>query len=554
MKKYYSKTTLFCIWLFIGIITFQACVKEKINLNQAGNSSISPQYAGPLVYSSLTLADIMSKANKNGQIVDSAGFLILVYKGNLFSLPATSIVPNPMPAQNPVTLSYGLTAADAVAINAMPAGSSYSIQDSSLINFQPGGTTQINTLNCKTANLGINLNYTIEHSATIKVTIPGATLAGVPFTQTIPVTVPVPYIGAINIAENYSLNGYTIDMTNGGTTHNEIKVLYDVIISQSTNPTNAGDAISFTETFSNVAYNSIIGYLGQQSLSPATADTVPVTIFQNSNSVLGGATIHIVNPSIIMSLTNSYGLPIDASFTLLDGYTPGQSLMPINYIGSPNPLSPLVIPEPATIGQNATNSFTLTNGNSNIYTLINNFPKNVIYNVTAQSNPAGPVYTNFITDTRQFDVNMELNLPLHGTVTNFMFQDTVKYSFNLNTNNVESITVRTYINNGFPLNVGMSIVFVDSAYNVIDSLIPHANQLIMPSAGIGSNGIVTTATQNTVDFTIPSSVIPQLNKVKYILMSATVNSINNGTTNVKIYDYYNLDIKLGVNVQLYLKF
>ena len=499
------------------------------------------------------MADIMSKANKNGQVTDSAGLLILVYKGNLFSLPATSVVPNPMPAQTPVNISYSLSVVDAAAISALPPASTYTITDSSLINFQPGGTTQINTLNCKTATLGINLNYGIEHSASIKVTIPGATLGGVPFTQTIPVTVPVPYTGPINVAETYSLNGYTIDMTNGGTTHNEIKVLYDIVISQSTNPTNVGDAVSFTETFSNVAYNSIIGYLGQQFLSPNT-DTVPVTIFQNSSSILGGAIIHIVNPSIKISLTNSYGLPINANFNLFDGYTPGQPLMPINYTGSPNPLSPLVIPEPATIGQNATNSFTLTNGNSNINTLINNFPKNVIYNVTSQSNPTGLVYTNFITDTSQFDVNLELDLPLHGTVTNFMFQDTVKYNFNLNTNNVEAITVRTYISNGFPLDVDMSIVFVDSAYNVIDSLIPHAKQLVMPSASIGSNGIVTTATQNTADFTIPSSVIPQLNKVKYILMGATVNSINNGTTNVKIYDYYNLDIKLGVNVQLYIKF
>jgi len=438
-----------------------------------------------------------------------------------------------------------------VALNLLTGSNTYTIKDSSLINFQPGGGTQINTLNCKTATLGINLNYGIEHNAVINISIPAATLGGVPFSQSIPVT----YTGSpVNITETYTLNGYTIDMTDRGTTHNSLNVFYNITISPSSNPTNVGDAVSFTETFSNVAYNSIIGYLGQQFLSPNT-DTVPVTIFQNSTSILGGAIIHIVNPSIKVFLTNSYGLPINANFNTFEGYTPGQPVMPINYTGvPPSPLNPLVIPEPATIGQNATNSFTLTNGNSNINTLINNFPKNVIYNVSSQSNPAGPVYTNFITDTSQFNVNLELDLPLHGTVTNFMFQDTVKYSFNLNTSNVEAITVRAFISNGFPLDVDMSIVFVDSSYNVIDSLIPHAKQLIMPSAAIGSNGIVTTATQNTADFTIPSSVIPQLNKVKYILMGATVNSINNGATNVKIYDYYNLDIKLGVNVQLYLKF
>jgi len=100
MKQYYSKTTFFFVGLLTVILSFQSCVKEKIDVTKSGNSSINPQYAGALVYSSLTMADIMSKANKNGQIADSAGFLILVYKGNLFSLPATSVVPNPMPAQS----------------------------------------------------------------------------------------------------------------------------------------------------------------------------------------------------------------------------------------------------------------------------------------------------------------------------------------------------------------------------------------------------------------------------------------------------------------------
>jgi hypothetical protein len=554
MKKYFYKLSPLYMLLVVGLTTFQACVKEKINLNESGNNSISPQYAGPLVYSSLTMADIMSKANKNGQIVaDSTGFLTLVYKGNLFSLPATSIVSNPMPAQNPVNMNYALTAADASAINALPAGNNYSILDSSLISFSPGGTTQINTLNCKTANLAININYGIANNALIKVTIPGATLSGVPFTQNILVN----YGGTLPVIvnENYSLNGYKIDMTNGGTTHNEIKVLYDIIVYQSsTNTASAGNAVSFTETFSNVGYNSIIGYLGQQFLSPNT-DTVPITIFQNSTSIFGpNATFYVKNPLIKVSLTNSYGLPINANFDLFDGYTPGQPLIPIT--GAP---SPLIIPEPVAIGQNATNSFSLTTTNSNVSTLINNFPKNVIYNVASQSNPAGPVYTNFITDTSQFNVNLEVDLPLYGYASDFVFQDTVKYSFGLNTNNVESITVRAFITNGFPLNVDISIVFVDSAYHVIDSLIPHAKQLVIPSAGVNTvTGLVTNSTQNTTDFPIPSSVIPQLNNVKYILMSAVVNTSNSGSTtpppNVKIYNYYSLDISLGVDVKMLLKF
>jgi hypothetical protein len=387
--------------------------------------------------------------------------------------------------------------------------------------------------------LALSLNYTIKDNAVIKITIPGATLGGVAFTQTIPVT----YSGSpVVINQNYSLNGYKIDMTNGNTTHNVIKIKYDVIVAKASTYVSAlGDGISFTQTFNNVTYSSIIGYLGQQSLSPNAADTVPITIFQNSTTIGGpNVSFQIVNPSIKVFLTNSYGLPITASFNTFEGYTPTPSLNTYTITGS---------------GQSAVGSFTLNNSNSNIVSLINNFPKNVIYNVNSQSNPLGPVYSNFITDTSQFSVDMEIDLPLFGRVKDFEFQDTVNYTFDMPTDMIKSIAVRAYIDNGFPIDVGMRLAFVDSAYNVIDELVNPVYQVIMPSANIDANGKVTTPSINTRDFVIPNSVIPQLSKVKHILIGAVANSFNNASgTNVKIYNFYHLDVKIGVNVEMYLKF
>jgi hypothetical protein len=547
MKKHYYSLSTFYVLLLFSVTIFQGCIKEKIDLNKGGNSSISPQLAGALIYSSITIKDIMNNTNKNGQLTtDSTGFITLVYKGNLFSLKAADVVT--IPAQTPVTDNATLSAANVVALNALPMGSTITFSDSSLVNFQTGGGTQVDILNCKTATLVLNLNYTIKDNAVIKITIPGATLGGVAFTQTIPVT----YAGSpVNITTNCVLDGYKIDMTNGNTTHDVIKIKYDIIITKSTNtPSTVGDGASFTETFNNVTYNSIIGYLGQQFLSPNT-DTIPITIFKNS-IIGGGATFTIVNPLIKVFLTNSYGLPISAHFNTFEGYSPGQPTTAIT--GAPNPIP---IPVPATIGQSAVDSFKLDNSNSNIVSLINNFPKNVIYNVSSQSNPLGPVYSNFITDTSQFKIDMEIDLPLYGSVKNFTFQDTIAYSFDTTIfplQNIKSITLRAYINNGFPIDVGMRLAFVDSVYNVIDELINPQYQLVMPSASIGANGMVTTPTPSSHDFTIPSSVIPQLNKVRHILIAAQANTINNGNTNVKIYDFYYIDVKIGVNVQMLLKF
>jgi hypothetical protein len=554
MKKLYSSLNAFSILLLLSLTIFQGCIKDKIDLNKSGNNSISPQFAGALVYSSLTIKDILAQTNKNGQLTtDSTGFITLVYKGNLFSLKAADVLT--IPAQPPVTANTTLSATDAAALNLLPQTQTLTFSDSSLIIFQTTDATQkIDKLNCKTATLALNLNYTIKDDAKIIVTIPGAKNSlGAVFTQTIQVH----YTGSpVTVNNSYLLDGYTIDMTNGNTTHNTIKILYNVIVTKTTNSiSSAGDGASFTETFSNVNYNSIIGYLGQHFLSPNT-DTVPITIFKN-NIFTNGATFNIVNPLIKVFLTNSYGLPINAHFNTFEGYSPSTASTPsttYTITGAPNPIP---IPTVAVLGQTAVDSFKLDNSNSNIITLINNFPKNVIYNVSAQSNPAGPVYNNFITDTSQFKIDLELDLPLYGSVKNFTFQDTVPYSFPDSTQlkYIKSVTVRAYIDNGFPIDVGMRIAFVDTFYNVIDELINPTYQLIMPSASVGANNMVTAPTSGTHDFIIPSSIIPKLSKVKHILIGAVANTYHVGSgANVKIYDFYHLDVKIGVNVQFYLKF
>src|SRR6185437_2314937 len=180
MKKHNTLLRTFYVLLLLSTTIFQGCVKDKIDLNKSGNNSISPQLAGALVYSSLTIKDILNKTNKNGQLTtDSTGFITLVYKGNLFSLKAADVVT--IPAQTPVTANVSLSVAEVAALNTLPNGSSITVSDSSLVNFQTGGGAQVDILNCKTATLALNLNYNIKDNAVIKITIPGATLNGIAF-------------------------------------------------------------------------------------------------------------------------------------------------------------------------------------------------------------------------------------------------------------------------------------------------------------------------------------------------------------------------------------
>jgi len=138
MKKHYYSLSTFYVLLLLSVTIFQSCIKDKIDLNKSGNNSISPQLAGALVYSTITMKDIMKNTNKNGQLTtDSTGFITLVYKGNLFSLKAADVVT--IPAQTPVTDNMTLSAANVAALNALPPNQTITFSDSSLVNFQTGG-------------------------------------------------------------------------------------------------------------------------------------------------------------------------------------------------------------------------------------------------------------------------------------------------------------------------------------------------------------------------------------------------------------------------------
>jgi hypothetical protein len=144
---------------------------------------------------------------------------------------------------------------------------------------------------------------------------------------------------------------------------------------------------------------------------------------------------------------------------------------------------------------------------------------------------------------------MELNIPLDGGAWNFIISDTIPFDLQGNSlENVDAIMLRNYVNNGFPMDIGINIDFVDSLYNVKHTLSPGvAYADVIPSASIDvSNGKVTQSTKKTTDFMLNKTQIGYLSTVKYIIVRGKANTTNNGIPNVKIYADYKLDLRMGI--------
>jgi hypothetical protein len=249
-----------------------------------------------------------------------------------------------------------------------------------------------------------------------------------------------------------------------------------------------------------------------------------------------------------MTISNSYGIPIDATIAQLDAYTPGA--VPFQVTGYPSPL-PLKSPGMNQIGQTLVGFFTLNNANSNLATIIKKVPQSFIYKIDSKTNPNGATHNNFILDSSRFKVDMEVELPLWGTAKDFVLIDTIDFKLEEDlTTEIESATIRSYNSNGFPMDVAMQVYFADSLYKPIDSLVvPY--QLILKSAIVNpASGKVVAPTEKIYDATLTQARAKKLKTAKYLLVKANATTTSGGNTNVKIYANYKIDLKLGVQAQI----
>jgi hypothetical protein len=528
-------------------VLFQSCVKKTIELDKLGDQQWQPNLAAPLIYTSLSIADIVTKAGANGSvIIGSDKFCTLIYQGNLFSFMAKDLFVLPPQVY---TQTVNLSAAQ---IGTFTTNGSVTVNFTQTINFNSGTLSpQVDSLIYKSGILTDSIVSDFGHNATIVITIPTATKAGIPFSQTLNVT----YAGSTPVISTNSvdLSGYKFDMTNGGTTNNQFKINYAITIkSSSASPVTTANTITIVQKCPNPLFSKIFGYIGQQSLVPASKDidTVAISIFKNS--FLGG-TFTLDSIRVKFILYNSFGVPIKADLLQFKTFTPPATTS-ANIIASPLPIQS---PNFTQIGQTLKDSASFDNAtNPNLLTEINLRPQNTIYQVSAQANPAGKS-PNFIIDTSRVKVDMEVQLPLYGIAKNFKVVDTVKdFKLDITSDNayIQKLTLRAYVANGFPTDAAIQVIFTDSLYAPVDSLFAPS-QLILPS-GTVSNGKVIAPSQRTTDCTFDKARIDNLKKTRRALVVGLISTYKDNTGTyapVKIYSDYKLDLKLGVQSLLNIK-
>jgi hypothetical protein len=361
-------------------------------------------------------------------------------------------------------------------------------------------------MSLKSCLLALNLISGFQHQLLVNISIPGARKNGVPFSTE--VNIPAAGGSPITRGANFSLAGYRINLNQNGVP-NRLKINFGLKIIKTNNTIQPGqDNLGIVMSLSNISFRNLFGSIGQQSLSP-DIDTIPITLFNNS---LMGGSIAFQNATLGINISNAFGLPIEGEFQQIEGYNPISST-PVTPLLSSVLNNSLPIAIPTQIGQTATSSLGLGTGNSNINQVLANLPRFLIYKINAQSNPPPPAtqMQNFIEDSSRFKVDLDINIPLEGTLKNLIFQDTIIFKFK-EVEELQSLGLKLSLTNGFPVESKVQVYFADSLGSLVDSLLE--DNVVLAAAPVGSNGRVTAPTEKNTEINYPAEKISRLGRVR----------------------------------------
>lgn len=531
--------------ILLTLLVITACYKDKFDFSKLSNNiNWNPNLAVPAIHSSLTIRDLLQDYDSTEVFVnDQTGFLYLMYHNQVFSMPASNLVtiPDQSFADN-FTGSEFTSQGFPVPNSPVTVSKNYTHQMSLGM-----GTDAFDSLTIKSATFNLSVTSSFLHTGSMTITFPTMKKNGIPYSKTVNINIDD---GTFTYTNSFTdVAGYNIDLTNP--TFNQIPATLDLTLVRTTgNAVIATHQCDVSLSFTEIDYSILWGNIGQRPV-PVQEDTVNIKLFNNT---INGE-IYLMDPRFRLFLRNSFGVPLGINFNDFKIYSSITNTY--NPYTFPPAYNNLVIAAPVTPGQTVTTTILLDTTNfPEIRSIISEFPRFVYLQTNALTNPPPTTQYNFITDTSHISVDLEVELPMWGRAKWWALQDTLDFNFSdyfkdsvPDLSNIDWFKFRTNITNGMPTEVGVQIYLTDTLYNIIDSIYGPQNMEIIASGILGTSGKVIASTKKISEVYFTGTRLVQLLNVKKALVRGYINTTNNGSTNVRFYEEYAIDVKVGVQIQ-----
>jgi len=524
MKRFYLISAL-------ALMVFAGCIKKgDLNFNNLQYTNWSPNWALPFVSTSLTLQNMLN----SGTVISTSsnGLLTLNYAAPSYSVQASSFIS--IPDQHFSTPGFAL----GVPIASLPTGQTVSDSSSGSFSYVDSNGTQLEHLMLKGGRFHIHLVSGYPENVSLQVTFPNITNNGTPLTTNADI-----YYSANYADASVDLSGYTLDMTNGGTTQNYLAYKIAFTLSGTGQPISATDSLWAAMEFTGLKFGFIDGYLGHY-VCYLPDDTVNVGILNKSVT----ANVKLLDPKINMNFTSSFGVTVAAQLDSVYGYSTIT-----NAIDTVQVPAMTIQGESAPGAPPAVTNWTDDTTNSNLRNIFSPVPSYMIYNGHLTINPSGTHKYNFVYDTSTITIGASISLPACFQIVQLALQDTMQMLMPADTNILTSVNFAVQVVNSFPVYAAVQLYFTDSNYVILDSLINPVKgsspyYLISPAA-VNSQGIVTSSSTQTTNFIMTQARYTAIaSRIRHGIVRG--NLLTSGNSFIQLFSTDHLDVKTDFRFQL----
>ena len=495
-KNYTFNTKLLLI--FLCLISLNACIKY----DTIETDGWQPEIAFPLINTSLGITDFFENTTTDFLEVDANNFLTIVYRNKVSSPPANEIIE---------VEDFGFIIPDSV-IGLSP-------------EFFPFENT-INQLDVKSGNLEFNISTAITEDIELSVMFINITRDGQIFRH----NAMIEYNGTspTNITGSLDLSGYSINF------EDYFVIAYTAYDINGNRYVLEGMNYNFTDlTFSYIEgdFGGAVVDLPQSSFLLDVIDRAVHGEFM------------LEDPKVLIEVENSLGVPIELSAFELNGVEDDGTVIPLN---SPLDSGVLIKSPPIdSLGNSETILVTIDRNNSNIREVVNAFPNKLQYRFTGEILSTLPDSASYALDASNLDVNLGIELPLWGKVRNMVYES-VSDLDPTDLMEAENIEFKLIAENGFPLEANFQVYFQNAQGIAVDSLVDASAPIFIAAGTVDANGLVTSSTTSEISIMLSGAKIASFTDVSQVTVRATLATSNNGSSSVRFFEDYLMNLKLGL--------
>lgn len=501
---------LFTSPCWIAILFFLLAVSCNKEIDQI---DYTPEFAVPLFSSSSTLADFFdSDSDSSALVIAPDGAMMLVYRGNIFRRDAEEFFAK-------IPLFPGV-------MNDTVFSAPFTLENN--INLIRASITS--------GDIFIQINSNVPEDVYFMLELPQVTKNGETFkifdtlkyTGNLPVIKPIPLQSVAGY--DIFLNGLQIDLRYVATksSNGERVVL---------------PAVGFL--ISNVTFSYLEGYFGYEH-HQIDRDTIQMEIFKN---ILQG-NLSFADPRVTFTVNNSFGFPLRCMVSTLRVNNDNQSA---------DLMSPLIdkgfdfnYPSLAEVGKVSQTKFFFNRSNSNIKEILELYPTILDYQVDVISNPDTIVnFIGYTTDSSYMNLNVQVELPLHGNASSFEGDKIYDVEFS-SLKNVIAAELKLVTENGMPLEIHTQATLLDENGMPLADLL-NGYQRILKAAPINTDGYSTGISRQDTYIQADKALIDKMLLAKKLKVEARFNTASMGTTDVHIRSTDAVNLRMGLRATLQQK-